>query len=470
MADQDPPKKPSEQQPPVDLSHLRRRPDAPHPGGEGQASTPPPPPPRRPAAPPPPRPAPPTPGSRPTTNAPWLQPGGGQRQAPPPPGRSAAVPTSPPITSPAAPPMPIDKPEKVPELELLLADMIRRDASDLFLSAHANPKFSCQGDFIDALPYPLSPEEVREYCYSMMNEDQVAEFEEEMEINISYTVGEEGRFRVNIFTQRGTLASVIRRINVKIPTLQQLNLPEYLGKLLLRERGLILMTGATGSGKSTSLAAMIDYRNENLGGHIITIEDPVEFIHPNKKCLVNQREVGVDSKSFHIALKNTLRQAPKIIYIGEIRDAETMGFAIHASETGHLVLGTLHSNNANQTLERILNFFPHEEHAQLLLQLGLNLQAIISQRLVKKKGGGRLAALEILVNTPLIAELVTKGDISGIKTAMANSMEGGTQTFDQHLHTLWKAGGIDEEEAFRNADSANNLRLMMKGITGGGSA
>lgn len=467
MSDKEHPDKP--QDPPgVDLSHLKRRPDVPQEGQGQQGGAPTPPLPRRPGSLPPQRPGPPSPGQRPQTNAPWLQPGGG-RPAPAPGGAPPARPQGPPITAPSAPPIPADKPDKVPPLEFLLADMIRREASDLFLSANANPKYSCQGEFIDALPYPLTPEEVREYCYSMLNEEQVTEFEEEMEINLSYTVGEEGRFRVNIFTQRGSLASVIRRINVKIPTLQQLNLPEFLGKLLLRERGMILMTGATGSGKSTSLAAMIDYRNENLGGHIITIEDPVEFIHPNKKCLINQREVGVDSKSFHIALKNTLRQAPKIIYIGEIRDSETMGFAIHASETGHLVLGTLHSTNANQTLERILNFFPHEEHQQLLLQLGLNLQSVISQRLIKKKGGGRIAALEILINTPLIAELITKGDISGIKTAMARTREGGTQTFDQHLYALWKAGAIDEEEAFRNADSANNLRLMMKGITGGGS-
>jgi twitching motility protein PilU len=282
-------------------------------------------------------------------------------------------------------------------------------------------------------------------------------------------MGEEGRFRVNIFTQRGTIAMVIRRIKVRIPTLAELGLPEGLGKLLLRERGLILMTGATGSGKSTSLAAMIDYRNENLGGHIITIEDPVEFIHPHKKCLISQREVGVDSKSFHIALKNTLRQAPKIIYIGEIRDSDTMGFAMHAAETGHLVLGTLHSNNANQTLERILNFFPQEYHEQLLLQLGLNLQAIISQRLVRKRGGGRTAVLEIMINTPLIAEMITKGNIQGLKTAMANSTSEGSQTFDQHLFRLWKEGVVEEEEAFRMADSANNLRLMMRGIGSGGS-
>jgi twitching motility protein PilU len=232
----------------------------------------------------------------------------------------------------------------------------------------------------------------------------------------------------------------------------------------MQDRGLILMTGATGSGKSTTLAAMIDYRNERLGGHIVTIEDPIEFVHRNKMALINQREVGIDTKSFHIALKNTLRQAPKIIYIGEIRDTDTMMFALHASETGHLVLGTLHSNNANQTLERIMNFFPHEYHPQLLLQLSLNLRAVLSQRLLRKTGGGRVPALEILLNTPYISELISKGDIQGIKRAMSASRAEGLQTFDQDIHRIWRDGLVSEEEAFRAADSANNLRLAMRGI------
>jgi twitching motility protein PilU len=404
---------------------------------------------------------------------PWAKPGAPRPSAPPP-GAAAPPPQPPaaasrPVAAPPHRPFVDMRPERIPTMHEILSDMIEKDASDLYVAANARPKYSLAGTFVDAMGFELTDTEAHHYAYELMNEEQRAEFEREWEINLSYAMGEEGRFRVNIFTQRGTIAMVIRRIKVRIPTLAELGLPEGLGKLLLRERGLILMTGATGSGKSTSLAAMIDYRNENLGGHIITIEDPVEFIHPHKKCLISQREVGVDSKSFHIALKNTLRQAPKIIYIGEIRDSDTMGFAMHAAETGHLVLGTLHSNNANQTLERILNFFPQEYHEQLLLQLGLNLQAIISQRLVRKRGGGRTAVLEIMINTPLIAEMITKGNIQGLKTAMANSTSEGSQTFDQHLFRLWKEGVVEEEEAFRMADSANNLRLMMRGIGSGGS-
>lgn len=354
----------------------------------------------------------------------------------------------------------------MPQVSLtnLLEDMMEKDASDLYLSVNAPPRFSLHGDFVSAHEAILTPEDTAHYAKEVMTEDQHREFLEELEINVSYTLGTSGRFRVNVFTQRGTSSLVIRRIKVEIPSLEQMGLPTMLGELILQDRGLLLMTGATGSGKSTTLAAMVNYRNENLGGHIVTIEDPVEFIHENKKCIVNQREVGIDTKSFHIALKNTLRQAPKIIYIGEIRDTETMEFALHASETGHLVLGTLHSNNANQTLERIMNFFPSEYHKELLLQLSLNLRAIISQRLIKRKGGGRVAALEILLNTPYISELVMQGQITRIKAAMAAAKDEGLQTFDQHIYHLWKDGLVTEEEAFRNADSANNLRLKMKGI------
>jgi twitching motility protein PilU len=263
-----------------------------------------------------------------------------------------------------------------------------------------------------AAPEVLSPRDTQAQAYSIMTDKQRAEFEQQKEINFSLTVGEEGRFRVNVFLQRETVALVARRIKVRIPSLESLGFSSQLGELMMAERGLILMTGPTGSGKSTTLAAMIDYRNERKGGHIITIEDPVEFIHPHKKALINQREVGIDTLSFHIALKNTLRQAPKVIYIGEIRDTETMEFALHASETGHLVLATLHSNSANQTLERILNFFPHEYHPQILLQLSLNLRAILSQRLIPKIGGGRAPALEVLLNTPYISELICKGEIA----------------------------------------------------------
>ncbi len=346
----------------------------------------------------------------------------------------------------------------------LLEAMMEKDASDLYLSAAAPPRFSLHGDMVDADPEELSESDTRAYAEAMMNAEQREEFRRDLEINLAYALGESGRFRVNVFTQRGGVALVIRRIKIEIPKFEELGLPARLGELILQERGLLLMTGATGSGKSTSLAAMIDYRNERQGGHIITIEDPVEFVHRNKMALVNQREVGIDTKSFHIALKNTLRQAPKVIYIGEIRDSETMSFALHASETGHLVLGTLHSNNSNQTLERIMNFFPHDYHPQLLLQLSLNLRAILSQRLIPKIGGGRAVALEILLNTPFIAELILKGDVSGIKSAMSAAGQEGLQTFDQDLHRLAKEGKISEADALRFADSPNNLRLAMRGI------
>lgn len=346
--------------------------------------------------------------------------------------------------------------------------MMEKDASDLYLSANAPAKFSLHGDMVDADIEELGDKDTLNYAMHMLSDDQKAEFKREMEINLSYALGEDGRFRVNIFTQRGSVALVIRRIKVEIPKFEELGLPERLGELIMVERGLLLMTGATGSGKSTSLAAMIDYRNERKGGHIITIEDPVEFVHRNKMSLVNQREVGIDTKSFHIALKNTLRQAPKVIYIGEIRDHETMEFALHASETGHLVLATLHCNNANQTLERIMNFFPHEYHPQLLLQLSLNLRAILSQRLIPKIGGGRAVSLEILLNTPFIAELVSKGDISAIKQAMSAAKQEGTQTFDQDLLRLAREKKISEEDALKFADSPNNLRLALRGIGAAG--
>jgi twitching motility protein PilU len=354
-------------------------------------------------------------------------------------------------------------PPRIP-LVKMLQDMIRLEASDLFLCAHTEPKASRQGQFVRFAEGVLTPEETQHYAYELMNEEERTLFEQEKEANLSHNIEGKGRFRVNVFVQRGTTALVIRRITTNIPTLKELALPEILSELILKPRGLILVTGATGSGKSTTLAAMIDHRNEHHGGHIITIEDPVEFIHPHKKAIVSQREVGIDTKSFHVALKNSLRQAPEVIYIGEIRDTDTMGFALHASETGHLVLGTLHSNNANQTLERITNFFPQDFYAQLRLQLSLNLRAIISQRLVKKIAGGRTAAMEILLDTPTVKELVLKGEIRMIKTAMMNGRNEGMRTFDMHLHELWQRGLISEEEAFRNADSANNVRLQMKGV------
>lgn len=359
------------------------------------------------------------------------------------------------MTQPAPPRIPLQK---------MLEDMITQEASDLYLCAETEPRLSRQGQFLILAPHKLTASETEQYAAELMDEKERTIFDAEHEANLSYVLEGKGRFRVNVFVQRNTAALVIRRIITEIPTLQQLGLPEIFRELSLRMRGMILVSGTTGSGKSTTLAAMIDHRNEHHGGHIITIEDPVEFIHPHKKAIVSQREVGIDTKSFHSALKNSLRQAPEVIYIGEIRDTETMGFALHASETGHLVLGTLHSNNANQTLERISNFFPHDFQDQLRLQLSLNLRAIISQRLVKKIHGGRVAAVELLLDTPNVRELILKGEIRMMKTAMMNGRNEGMQTFDMHLHDLWKHGQISEEEAFRNADSANNLRLQMKGV------
>ena len=353
--------------------------------------------------------------------------------------------------------------QRVP-IRALLQHMIDHNATDIYLSPTAAAKMTMQGNFVDATAAPLSDEDTIAYAKELMKQSEVEEFEREKEINISYQFNEQARFRVNIYTQRDYVNLVIRRIAVQIPALEELGLPQTMGELVMQDRGLILVTGATGSGKSTSVAAMIDYRNTRVGGHIITIEDPIEFIHPNKMSLVSQREVGIDTRSFHVALKNTLRQAPKVIYIGEIRDTDTMGFAMHAAETGHLVLATLHSNNSYQTLERILNFFDREYHEQLLLQLSLNLRAIISQRLVRKVGGGRIAALEVMLNTPTISELVQKGDIKGVRGAIASSTKQGLQTFDMHLHQLWANGLISEEEAFKNADSSNNLRLRMRGV------
>ncbi len=351
-----------------------------------------------------------------------------------------------------------------PSLEALLRSMMEKEASDLYLSVGSGPMFSLHGDFVLADSAVLTPEDTRQYAFGLMNERERKEFEEELEINLSHTVGEKGRFRVNVYTQRNHVALVIRRIVVDIPSLEQLGLPSTLGELMMMERGLVLVTGATGSGKSTTVAAMVDYRNERKGGHIITIEDPVEFVHPHKKCLISQREVGIDTKSFHMALKNSLRQAPKIIYIGEVRDTETMRFCLHAAETGHLVVGTLHSNNSSQTLERISNFFSHDFQEQLMLQLSLNLRAIISQRLLRRQTGGRVAALEVMLNTPSISELIQKGQTKSLKSAIEEQEATGLQTFDMHIHRLWREGLVTEEEAFLHAESANNLRLRMRGV------
>jgi twitching motility protein PilU len=323
----------------------------------------------------------------------------------------------------------------------------------------------------------LTGEVTRALALSLMNERQRAEFEAEMECNFAISLPNVCRFRVNVFVQQQSVGMVVRTIASEIPNFEKLGLPEVLKDVVMTKRGLVLVVGGTGSGKSTTLAAMIDYRNANSAGHIITVEDPVEYVHKNKSCLVTHREVGVDTHSWHNALKNTLRQAPDVILIGEIRDTETMEHAIAFAETGHLCLGTLHANNANQTMDRIINFFPEERRPQLLMDLSANLRAIVSQRLIRTEDGkGRKAAIEILLNTPTIGEMILKGNFHGIKEIMHKSRELGMCTFDQALFELYNAGYIGYDEAIRNADSANGLRLQIKlsgergGPAGGGTS
>ena len=309
----------------------------------------------------------------------------------------------------------------------------------------------------------LTAEKTKLFAYSLMNEKQRHEFENEWECNFAINVPNVSRFRINVFKQQLQTGMVIRTITSEIPTFQKLKLPDSLKNVMLEKRGLVLVVGSTGSGKSTSLAAMIDYRNENSAGHIITVEDPVEYVHKHKKSMITHREVGVDCHTWHHALKNTLRQAPDVILIGEIRDTETMEHAIAFAETGHLCLGTLHANNANQALDRIINFFPEERRNQLLMDLSSNMKAIISQRLVRTQDGkGRRAAVEILLNTPLIAENILKGHFHNLKEIMTKSRELGMQTFDQALFDLYNEGAISYDEALRNADSVNELRLQIK--------
>ncbi|KON46900.1 PilT/PilU family type 4a pilus ATPase [Mariprofundus ferrooxydans] len=344
----------------------------------------------------------------------------------------------------------------------LLAVMVEQDASDLYLMAGAPPGYRISGNIRRLGDTELTPGMVEKLASELMSEKQKADFADDMEMNLSTAIPGMGRFRVNIYRQRGSVGMVIRQITTDIPTIDQLGLPQIFKEIVMSKRGLVLMVGATGSGKSSSLAAMIDHRNSNQAGHIITIEDPIEFMHVHKKCFVTQREVGSDTISFQKALKNTLRQAPDVILLGEIREHDTMEHAIAFAETGHLAMSTLHANNANQALERILNFFPKEQHEQISMNLSMNLRAILSQRLVKTVDGKRVAAIEILINTPRIADLILKGSIDEIKSTMAAGEQQGMQTFDQALLKLWKAGTISEVEALRNADSANNLRLQMK--------
>ena len=345
----------------------------------------------------------------------------------------------------------------------LLRLMLSKKASDLFITADFPPAIKVDGKMTPVSSQKLTPQHTKELARAVMNDKQASEFEASKECNFAISPPDIGRFRVNTFIQQGRIGMVLRTITTTIPKMEDLGLPEVLKDVAMAKRGLVIFVGGTGSGKSTSLAAMIGYRNENSYGHIITIEDPVEYVHPHINCIMTQREVGVDTESWEAALKNTLRQAPDVILIGEIRDREVMEHAIAFAETGHLAMGTLHANSANQALDRIINFFPEERRQQLLMDLSLNLKALISQRLIPKAGGkGRAAAIEIMLNSPLIADLVFKGEVHEIKEIMAKSNELGMITFDQALFKLYEADSISYEDALRNADSVNDLRLKIK--------
>ncbi len=345
----------------------------------------------------------------------------------------------------------------------LLGMMMQKKGSDLFITAGFPPAMKIDGKMTPATTQVLSPQHTQELARAIMNDKQAAAFEETKEANFAISPSGIGRFRVNTFVQQGRVGIVLRTINVQIPDFDELKLPPVLKDVVMAKRGLVLFVGGTGSGKSTSLAAMIGYRNQNSHGHIITIEDPVEYVHEHRNCIITQREVGVDTESWEIALKNTLRQAPDVILIGEIRDREVMEHAIAFAETGHLALGTLHANNSNQALDRIINFFPEERRPQLLMDLSLNLKGIVSQRLIPlKEGKGRAAAVEVLLNSPLISDLIYKGDVHEIKEVMKKSRELGMQTFDQALFDLHEEGRISYDDALRFADSMNEVRLMLK--------
>jgi twitching motility protein PilU len=340
--------------------------------------------------------------------------------------------------------------------------MIDRNASDVYFTTGAPPMYRIEGITQPIGDGQFSPKDLEILTRSIMNDHQWSEFIAQKEMNLALSISKLSRFRVNAFWQRGSIGLVVRKIIVEIPTLAQLGLPDTLKDIIMAKRGLILVVGATGSGKSTSLAAMIDHRNTSAPGHIISVEDPIEFVHPHKRSIINQREVGADTHSFQAALKSAMRQAPDVILIGEIRDRETMEAAITFADTGHLCLSTLHSTNANQAFERILNFFPETQHPQILLQLSLTLRAIVSQRLTLGKNGRRIAALEIMQDTPRIKELIQRGEVGTIKEAMEQSSQEGSQTFDMALYNLYAAGKIDLEQALINADSVNNLRLKIK--------
>ena len=345
----------------------------------------------------------------------------------------------------------------------LLKLMVSRNGSDLFVTADFPPAMKVDGKVTKVSPQPLSAAHTMALARSIMNDKQVAEFERTKECNFAIAPPGIGRFRASAFIQQGKVGMVLRVIPMTIPTIDGLNVPQILKEISSTKRGLCILVGATGSGKSTTLAAMVDWRNENSYGHIITIEDPIEFVHPHKNCVVTQREVGIDTDSWGAALKNTLRQAPDVILMGEIRDRETMEHAVAFAETGHFCLATLHANSANQALDRVINFFPEERRAQLLMDLSLNIKAMVSQRLVPKQDGrGRVAVVEIMLNSPLISDLIFKGDITEIKEIMKKSRNLGMQTFDQALFDAYEANQITYEDALRNADSLNDLRLQIK--------
>jgi len=344
----------------------------------------------------------------------------------------------------------------------LLMVMVKKDASDIYITAGLPPAYRIDGVVYPLKQEPLNPEQCEQIASSVMNEKQRAAFAGEFEMNLALAYPDLGRFRVNIFRQRGNAGMVIRQIKTTIPTIDGLGLPQSFKDIIMAKNGLIIMVGGTGSGKSTSLAAMIDWRNSNQAGHIITVEDPIEFVHEHKKSVITQREVGTDTLDFQSALKNTLRQAPDVILIGEIRDRETMEHGLEFAETGHLCLATLHANNANQALERVLNFFPRAMHDQVVLNLAMNIRAILAQRLIRTVDGKRTPAIEIMINSPRISDLIKQSDISAIKEAMAEGDTYGMQTFDQHLLSLWRKDIITEEEALRQADAVNDLRLKIK--------
>lgn len=357
----------------------------------------------------------------------------------------------------------MDRDKAIKYMHDLLRTMVQKKGSDLFISTGAVPSMKLEGKMTPMSNQALSAAHTHVLVRAIMNDNQLKEYEATQECNFAISLSGVARFRVNAYNQRGTSGAVIRVITSEIPKLEDLNLPEILKEIVMSKRGLVIMVGATGSGKSTSLAAMMGYRNRHSYGHIITIEDPIEFVHEHDKCIITQREVGVDTESYQIALKNTLRQAPDVILIGEIRDRDTMEHAIAFAETGHLCLSTLHANSTNQALDRIINFFPEERRQQLLTDLSLNLKSFISQRLIPTVDGtGRIAAIEIMLNSPLMSDLIFKGEITEIKELIKKSNELGMQTFDQALFDLFEAGKISYEEATKNADSVNDIRLRIK--------